>query len=170
MLTAIDGQISGGGGLDKLRMKIIDNSTSAVVYDNQLGASDNGDPTTVIGGGSIAIHANGGALPAALSPAHPEAFEYALAQNRPNPFHADTEIRFTLREQSSVSLAVYDLSGREVRQLVQEEMVAGPHATAWSGRDRGGNVVQKGVYFLRMTATAASDGSHFSVTRRIVVL
>jgi len=58
LLTAIDGQVSGGGGTDKFRIKIWDkNHSDTIVYDNQWGASDTGDPTTVIGGGSIVIHA-----------------------------------------------------------------------------------------------------------------
>ena len=56
ILTAIDGQINGGGGVDKFRIKIWDKATSTVVYDNQLGASESADPTTAIGGGSIVIH------------------------------------------------------------------------------------------------------------------
>ena len=56
MLTAIDGQISGGGGVDKFRIKIWDKATENIIYDNQLGALDTKDPTTVLGGGSIVIH------------------------------------------------------------------------------------------------------------------
>ncbi|HXG92271.1 MAG TPA: hypothetical protein VNN73_07870 [Blastocatellia bacterium] len=57
MLTAIDGQVSGGGGFDKFRMKIWDkNNGDAIIYDNQMGDTDNAVPTTVIGGGSIVIH------------------------------------------------------------------------------------------------------------------
>jgi uncharacterized repeat protein (TIGR01451 family) len=57
LLTAIDGQISGGGGMDKFRIKIWDkNNGDVIVYDNQMGADDNGDPTTTLGGGSIVIH------------------------------------------------------------------------------------------------------------------
>lgn len=55
MLTAIDGQLS-GDGKDKFRIKIWDRTNNAVVYDNQIGASDDTDPTTVLGGGSIVIH------------------------------------------------------------------------------------------------------------------
>ena len=57
LLTAIDGAVAGGGGTDKFRMKIWDTATGVVVYDNQMGTSDSGDPTTVISGGSIVIHA-----------------------------------------------------------------------------------------------------------------
>ncbi|HEY0867458.1 MAG TPA: PKD domain-containing protein, partial [Fimbriimonas sp.] len=57
LLTAIDGQLNGGGGLDKFRIKIWDRSTGATVYDNNIGAADSADPSTAIGGGSIVIHA-----------------------------------------------------------------------------------------------------------------
>ena len=56
LLTAIDGQMPGGGGIDKFRIKIWDKSTRVVVYDNQMGAGDTADPTTAIAGGSIVIH------------------------------------------------------------------------------------------------------------------
>jgi hypothetical protein len=56
MFTAIDGQIAGGGGVDKFRIKIWDKATGQVIYDNQLGAGDGADPITALGGGSIVIH------------------------------------------------------------------------------------------------------------------
>jgi uncharacterized repeat protein (TIGR01451 family) len=56
MLTAIDGQTNGGGGSDRIRIKIWDPATGNVVYDNQLGADENAQPSTVLGGGSIVIH------------------------------------------------------------------------------------------------------------------
>jgi hypothetical protein len=55
ILSAIDGQVAGGGGTDKFRIKITNGST--VVYDNQIATLDDlADPTTVIGGGSIVLH------------------------------------------------------------------------------------------------------------------
>jgi photosystem II stability/assembly factor-like uncharacterized protein len=54
ILTAVDGQLSGGGGLDKFRLKIW--GDNGIIYDNQLNALDNSDPTTVLGGGNIIIH------------------------------------------------------------------------------------------------------------------
>jgi hypothetical protein len=57
MLTAIDGEINGGGGNDKFRIKIWDkNNDDTIVYDNQLGAVDDANPSTGIQGGSIVIH------------------------------------------------------------------------------------------------------------------
>lgn len=56
LLTAIDGDLNGGGGTERFRIKIWDKDAGdLVVYDNQLGAEDGADPTTVLGGGSIVI-------------------------------------------------------------------------------------------------------------------
>ena len=60
MLTATDGQVNGGGGIDKFRIKIWDkNNGDAVVYDNQMGQGDDSNAGTALGGGSIVIHKGG---------------------------------------------------------------------------------------------------------------
>jgi len=56
MLTAIDGQINGGGGSDKFCIKIWDKTDNALAYDNQIGKDEFGDDATELGGGSIVIH------------------------------------------------------------------------------------------------------------------
>jgi hypothetical protein len=56
MLTAVDGGLAGGGGNDRLRLKIWDTATGGVVYDNQMGAGETTDAATALGGGSIIIH------------------------------------------------------------------------------------------------------------------
>ena len=56
MLTATDGQASGGSGVDKFRIKIWNRATGAVVYDNQLGDADGADATLTIAGGNIVVH------------------------------------------------------------------------------------------------------------------
>ena len=59
MLSAIDGQVSGGGGVDRFRMKIwtllSDGAEGPVIYDNQMGGGVDAAPTTALGGGSINI-------------------------------------------------------------------------------------------------------------------
>jgi hypothetical protein len=58
ILTAVDSGISGGGSVDGFRIKIWNTATSAIVYDNQLGGSDDfsASPVEPISGGSIVIH------------------------------------------------------------------------------------------------------------------
>ncbi len=61
ILTATDGQVNGGGGTDKFRIKIWDNNAGgATVYDNSPGSSDdiNSANPEAIAGGSIVIHKN----------------------------------------------------------------------------------------------------------------
>ena len=57
ILTAIDGQVSGGGGVDKFRMKVMDQN-GGDVYDNMMGATDDADPSTALSSGQIIIHSN----------------------------------------------------------------------------------------------------------------
>jgi PKD repeat protein len=57
LVTAIDGQVAGGGGTDRFRIKIWNAVTSVVVYDNQPGELEDSGATTALGGGSISIKA-----------------------------------------------------------------------------------------------------------------
>ncbi len=58
LLTATDGQVAGGGGVDKFRIKIWETATGTIVYDNAPSTSDDIDAVNpqAIGGGSIVIH------------------------------------------------------------------------------------------------------------------
>ncbi len=59
LLTACDAEVTGtcaGAGSDTFRIKIWDDATGSVVYDNMLGQTDTATPTTAIGGGAIVIH------------------------------------------------------------------------------------------------------------------
>jgi hypothetical protein len=56
LLSATDGQVNGGGGVDRFRIKIWDRATGVVVYDNQYGDSADAPAATALGGGSIVIH------------------------------------------------------------------------------------------------------------------
>ncbi|MCG8608512.1 T9SS type A sorting domain-containing protein [bacterium] len=81
---------------------------------------------------------------------------FALHQNYPNPFNPSTEIRYEVAEAVDVSLTIYDLLGRKVRDLVKGKQSAGPYAVQWDGRDERGRQVASGVYLLRLTAGSLS--------------
>jgi PKD repeat protein len=55
MMTAVDGQVNGGGGVDRLRLKIWDCASETIVFDNQMGDVDDAEPTAITRG-SIVIH------------------------------------------------------------------------------------------------------------------
>jgi hypothetical protein len=75
-----------------------------------------------------------------------------LSQNSPNPFNPSTVIRYYLPEKCFARLAVYDISGARVANLVEREQEKGSHAVEWNGKDEQGNSVASGIYFYRLTA------------------
>lgn len=77
---------------------------------------------------------------------------FSLSQNAPNPFNPTTSIRFTVPARGTVSLAVYDVSGRVVRVLVDRTFDAGPHEAVWDGTDSAGRPVASGIYLYRLEA------------------
>jgi len=80
-----------------------------------------------------------------------------MRQNAPNPFNPITKIAFTVPEDAgSVTLTVYNVSGRVVRRLVDEPLSAGPHSVVWNGRDDAGKNLASGIYFARLTAGGES--------------
>lgn len=69
-----------------------------------------------------------------------------LRPNAPNPFGPSTRIEFVLARGTPVELAVYDVAGRRVRSLVDEDLPAGVHAATWDGVTDGGGIAAAGVY------------------------
>lgn len=87
------------------------------------------------------------------------AHRVALAAPSPNPFSELSRLSFTLPERKAVRLAIYDVSGRLVRTLVDDELAAGAHHMTWDGRSGEGSRCGSGIYFARLNTvdgTAAS--------------
>lgn len=97
-----------------------------------------------------------------VPPASP--LTYALRANVPNPFNPVTKIAFELPEAGRVTLAVFDIRGRRVRQLVDEAKQPGRYDVDWNGTDDSGHRLASGVYFCRMEA------GPFRETRRMTLL
>ncbi|HYV50689.1 MAG TPA: FlgD immunoglobulin-like domain containing protein, partial [Dongiaceae bacterium] len=68
------------------------------------------------------------------------------------PFAASTNITFELTGRDQVRLAVFDVSGRRVKTLVNEPLGAGEHSVPWNGRDDRGQQVAPGLYMYRLEA------------------
>jgi hypothetical protein len=82
----------------------------------------------------------------------------------PNPFNPHTRLRFTVPRDCRVRLDVYDVEGRHVRSLMNEQRTAGKHEVAWLGDDNTGKPVAGGVYFCRLEVDGAA------ITSKLVVL
>ena len=74
----------------------------------------------------------------------------ALHTNVPNPFNPMTQISFELERATSAQLAIYDLRGRLVRQLLNGTLPAGAHSVTWDGKDATGHAVSSGTYLYRL--------------------
>jgi hypothetical protein len=83
---------------------------------------------------------------------------YELLQNFPNPFNPSTQIGMRIAEPTHVTLRVYDILGREVATLVNEQLEAGDHTRTW---DASG--MASGVYYYRLQA------ADFTQTRSLVL-
>ncbi|MCC7142903.1 MAG: T9SS type A sorting domain-containing protein [Candidatus Eisenbacteria bacterium] len=70
----------------------------------------------------------------------------------PNPFNPRTTIRFSLAAAGKAELLIYDVSGRQVRALVEQELTAGAHTAVWDGTDDDGRRVVSGVYWSQLRA------------------
>lgn len=75
-----------------------------------------------------------------------------LEQNVPNPFNPATTIKYSIAQDTDVSLVVYDVSGRRVRTLVDSHQRADVYKMAWDGLNDQGARVASGVYFYKLVA------------------
>ena len=88
----------------------------------------------------------------------------SLYQNYPNPFNPSTSIAYYLPRACRASITLYDVSGRNVRTLLDEPKAAGRHTVLWDGRNEAGAQVGSGVYYYRLKA--GKD----SITKKLVIV
>jgi large repetitive protein len=85
--------------------------------------------------------------------------QFSLGQNYPNPFNPETVIRYELPVDGKVELTVFDLLGREIIKLVNEEKSAGRYEVKFNGSN-----LSSGVYFYRMHA------NKFTQTKKLLLM
>jgi hypothetical protein len=81
----------------------------------------------------------------------------AIAAVIPNPFNPRTTIWYDVPKRGHVTLKVYDLRGRRVRELLAGEVPVGRHSVVWDGQDDHGMNVAAGVYFVRLANEGRSE-------------
>jgi hypothetical protein len=75
---------------------------------------------------------------------------YLLNSNYPNPFNSSTIIEFELPVAAKVAIDIYDIVGRRIKTLVNDQMPSGRHFIRWDGTGEDGETVASGVYFYRL--------------------
>ncbi|HSP88556.1 MAG TPA: alpha-amylase family glycosyl hydrolase [Ignavibacteriaceae bacterium] len=83
--------------------------------------------------------------------------DYFLEQNYPNPFNPTTSIEFRIVNSGFVSLKVYDILGREIKSLVNEDLGNGIYHVDWNGDNEFGEKVGSGIYFYRIETEDYKD-------------
>jgi hypothetical protein len=94
-------------------------------------------------------------------------YGFELKNCYPNPFNSSTEIRYSLpngKARYLVQLKIYDVLGRLVKTLVDQEQSAGSYAIIWDGTVLSGNRAASGVYFYSL------DSGEFKLIRKMLVL
>jgi hypothetical protein len=134
----------------RLDPKTIDTAGNISTYGAKTGVDSNylflfggfKNPNTVssaqkysFGTPPIGIVHNGGEIPR----------EYMLGQNYPNPFNPKTHFEFKISNSGFVNITVYDLLGREIAMIVNENLSAGTYTAEWDGSNH-----PSGIYFYRL--------------------
>lgn len=90
----------------------------------------------------------------------PSQLDFNLFQNYPNPFNPETKIRYTIGENEFVTLKVFDILGREVATLVNEEKPAGTYEVEFNAKN-----LSSGVYIYRLTTPEYSASRKFTIIK-----
>jgi hypothetical protein len=84
---------------------------------------------------------------------------YGLSQNYPNPFNPVTSISFDIPKAGFVSLLVFDITGREIKNLVSENKEAGSYTIRFNGTN-----ISSGLYFYRLVT------GNFNSTQKMILV
>lgn len=112
------------------------------------------------GENSILYKTTNGGNPTGIKPISNETpATFNLSQNYPNPFNPVTSMNFDIPKTSFTKLIIYDVTGREIQTLVNQELIAGTYKVDFQG-----NSLSSGVYFYRLQT------NDFIQTRKMVLL
>jgi hypothetical protein len=92
---------------------------------------------------------NPNAIESDIYPVNQKGFE--LKQNYPNPFSVRTQIKYNVFAAAHITLDIYDINGKKVKTLVNEQKSIGSYSVYWDGSDDSGDAVRSGIYFYQLT-------------------
>ena len=96
--------------------------------------------------------------------------QFRLNQNYPNPFNPITVIKYELPEKTHVTLAIYNILGREVRTLVNGAEDAGYKSVVWDGKNSSGKIASAGIYIYVLRAGSQESKKMHHKSRKMVLL
>ena len=90
--------------------------------------------------------------------------EFSLNQNYPNPFNPSTKITFSLASDAKVTLKIFDVLGREVMTIINQDLTAGAHTYDFDATG-----LNSGAYFYKLEANG-KGGNNFSSAKKMIIL
>ena len=90
--------------------------------------------------------------------------DYKLMQNYPNPFNPSTVISYTIPKSGFVKLQIFDITGKQIRSLVNTIQQPGRYDISFNGRDDYGNTIPSGIYFYTLSS------EKYTETRKMLML
>ena len=89
---------------------------------------------------------------------------FIIYPNFPNPFNPNTQIRYDLPKDELVTIKIYDVMGRNIRNLMNKKKSAGYHSIRWDANNDIGEGVAAGMYIYAIQA------GEFRATKKMVLL
>ena len=153
--------ILASGEMDEITLSFDTNGLEAGQYTSSMLIEDGlGEQTTVPVILNVTATGINGNLPTITE----------LNDNYPNPFNPTTNIKFSLKADSKVSLTIYNIRGQRVKTLVKDNMQAGYHSIVWNGNDESGKSVSSGVYFSKFDTIERNDGGRYTNIKKMILL
>jgi hypothetical protein len=95
--------------------------------------------------------------------------EFFLSQNYPNPFNPETKIKYGIKKSGFVSIEIYDLLGREVYKLVNENMNPGEYSVNFSVKELFSNSLSSGLYIYRISVKDLQGNINFTDVKKMLL-
>lgn len=141
---------NGPGSGDDISYSIaIDFSNNVYVAGSSLGSGTDNDYAVIKYAQFVGISSISGEVP----------HKFSLSQNYPNPFNPETKIKFAVPKSGFVNISVYDILGRKIESLVNENLNPGTYEVNWNATE-----YPSGIYYYKLTA------GEYSETRKMILL
>jgi hypothetical protein len=160
--------ISSDGDSLNIRRGVLNQLGTTTYKRNSISASTSVSPTCIVyspdvttnlsafayaGGGPVNVYSNQEALIIGINQISTEIPDsYNLSQNYPNPFNPATNIKFSIPSSGAVKLVVFDIMGREVSTVINQNMNAGKYTV-----DFDASKLSSGVYFYKLTSGSFTE-------------
>ncbi|MCC6866534.1 MAG: VCBS repeat-containing protein [Ignavibacteria bacterium] len=117
------------------------------IIDRSINIQKNNRYTALEGSGVIGITPISSEVPSSFS----------LSQNYPNPFNPGTKIKFSIKFTTKVNLSVFDMTGKLVETLIDQNLIPGTYESDFNSRN-----LSSGVYFYRLNAGGFTETKKMS--------